>query len=110
MRPSTVPLELLRALFGMTELLLPDQVAEHLLGHPADPRERAFIRILGGRHLVQAVLLLLVTGKTAHRLGGAVDLTHAATMIAVAVKDPRRKVAGTVNAVIATVFAAGELR
>ncbi|GAA4266635.1 hypothetical protein [Frondihabitans peucedani] len=110
MNSSTKPLEILRAAFGLAELLFPDQVAEHILGHPADPRERVFIRILGGRHLTQAAILLILSRRTAHRLGGVVDLIHAGTMVAVAVTDPRRKVAGTVNATVAVVFAAGELR
>lgn len=110
MKTRAIPLELVRAAFGLTELLLPDQVAEHILGHPADHRERVFIRILGGRHLVQALVLLAFRGRTAHGVGASVDLIHAATMIGVAAIDPRRKVAATVNSAIATVFAAGELR
>ncbi len=110
MNTRATPLELVRAAFGLTELLAPEKVAEHLLGHPADPHERVFIRILGGRHLVQALLLLAFRGRTAHRLGATVDFIHAATMVGVAATDPRRKVAASTNAAVAVVFAAGELR
>lgn len=106
----SVPLEIVRAAFGLAELLLPGQVAKHLLGHAADPGERVFIRILGARHLAQAALLVGTENRAAHRVGAAVDLLHAATVLVVALTDRRRKVAGTVNAAIAVVFAGGELR
>ena len=102
-------LEVVRAAFGLSELLLPNIVAEHILGHRADPRERVFIRILGARHLIQAAVLFPVTGVAGHRLGALVDAIHATTMLVVAVKDPQRKVAATVNATAAAIFAAGEL-
>ncbi|AMM22647.1 hypothetical protein AX769_21150 (plasmid) [Frondihabitans sp. PAMC 28766] len=110
MTTRATTLEVVRAPLGLTELLLPNQVAEHLLGHPADARERIFIRILGARHLLQAVILLMAKDRIAHRIGAVVDVIHAGTMVAVAATDPRRKTSATVNAAIAVVFAGGETR
>lgn len=103
------PLEALRAAYGATELIVPGAVEHVLLGHAPDERARKVIRILGARHLVQA-LVTARGGRTLHRLGGSVDVIHALTMAALAGADPRRRRAATVNAAIALVFAAGELR
>jgi hypothetical protein len=70
------PLEAVRAVYGMCELLAPDFVSARLLGEAPDGRGRVVIRILGARHLAQA-LLTARAGRTAHRLGGGVDALHA---------------------------------
>ncbi|MGT2462601.1 hypothetical protein [Sinomonas atrocyanea] len=103
------PLETVRAAYGVTELLAPGAVERLLLGHAPDERARRVIRVLGGRHLLQA-LVTARGGRTLHRLGGGVDVIHAVTMAALAGADPRRRRAAAVNAAIALVFAAGELR
>ncbi|GAB2756042.1 hypothetical protein [Sinomonas soli] len=103
------PLETVRAAYGTVELVAPGAVERLLLGHRPDDRARTVIRVLGARHLVQA-LVTARGGRTLHRLGGAVDVIHAVTMAALAGADPRRRRAAAVNAAIALVFAAGELR
>jgi hypothetical protein len=101
------PLEVVRAAYGMCELLAPDFVSGRLLGEAPEGRVRAVIRILGARHLVQA-LLTARAGRTAHRVGGTVDAVHAATMVVLAALDDRHRRSASVNAALAVVFAAGE--
>ena len=101
------PLELVRAAYGMCELLAPDYVSGLLLGEMPDGRTRVVIRILGARHLVQAVLTVR-GGRTAHLVGGSVDAVHAASMAGVAVLDSRHRRSAGVSAALALVFAAGE--
>ncbi|WP_369046051.1 hypothetical protein [Sinomonas sp. P10A9] len=103
------PLELVRAAYGATELLAPGAVERLLLGSVPDARARTVVRILGARHLAQA-LVTARAGAGMHRLGGAVDAVHALTMAAVAALDPKRRRAAAVNAALALVFAAGEFR
>ena len=103
------PLELLRAAYGTAELLSPGTVEGLLIGRAPDQRARAVIRILGARHLLQAVVTAR-GGRTLHRLGGGVDLVHALTMVALAAFDRRRRRPAVVNAAVALAFAAGEWR
>jgi hypothetical protein len=101
------PLELVRAAYGACELLAPDFLSGRLLGSTPDRRARTVIRILGARHVIQAVLTARA-GRTAHHLGGSVDAAHAASMVLLAVVDRRYRTPATANALLALVFAAGE--
>ncbi len=103
------PLEAVRAIYGLCELLAPDFVSGRLLGKAPDRKARVVIRILGARHLVQAVLTFRA-GSVAHGIGGWVDAIHAASMVALAAVDPRRRTSAAVNAAIAVVFAAAEFQ
>lgn len=102
------PLEVVRAAYGLCELLAPDFLSGRLLGDAPDGKVRLVIRILGARHLVQA-LLTARSGRTAHRVGGSVDALHAASMVALAARNDRYRKSAAVNAALALVFAAGEL-
>ena len=101
------PLEVVRGVYGMCELLAPDFLTGRLLGTPPDRKARTVIRILGTRHLIQAVLTARA-GRTAHRIGGSVDVAHAASMVVFAAMDGRYRTPANANAVLALVFAAGE--
>jgi hypothetical protein len=103
------PLEILRGAYGLTELLAPAAVERLLVGTSPDRRARAVTRILGARHLLQA-LLTARGGRTLHRLGGGVDAIHALTAAGLAAADPGRRKAAAVNAAIALAFAAGEFQ
>lgn len=102
-------LEVVRGLYGLLELCSPDTVSGMALGKKPDKRLRVTIRILGARHIAQAALTVATRGRI-HGAGGAVDLIHAASMLGLAAVDERRRRAAVVNAAIATLFAAGELR
>lgn len=101
------PLEVVRAAYGLCELLAPAFVAGRLLGRAPDGREQVVIRILGLRHLVQAVLTVRA-GCTAHRVGGCVDAVHAASMVVLAAVDGQYRRPAAASAALALVFAAGE--
>ncbi|ALE06234.1 hypothetical protein AL755_13460 [Arthrobacter sp. ERGS1:01] len=78
-------------------------------GAAPSPGTVVLMRVLGTRHVLQA-LLLARAGTTAHRCGALVDLAHAGTMVAVACADQRwRKPAG-VDATLASTLAALEAR
>lgn len=95
------PLELARAGLGCAELL--PGVAGAELGHDLDHRERIVCRVLGGRHLVQA---LVTATLPVRRLGVAVDVLHGASMaVLAAVGPPRFRRAARVQFTLATVLA-----
>ncbi len=95
------PLSIVRVLYGSALLLAPDS----LIGERAGRSERAFARILGARHLVQAALAGPCSTPRLLRVGVAIDATHAATMIALAVWKPRLRALASANALAAASFA-----
>lgn len=102
-------LEVIRGLVGLCQLVRPQLLYRAVTGAPPSPGAVVVMRVLGARHLGQA-LLLARAGQTLHRCGALVDLAHAATMVAVACGDRRwRKPAG-IDAVLASTFAAMEAR
>ena len=62
-------------------------------------------RVLGARHLAQAVAVLATGGVDAHRLGAGIDALHAASMVpwAMAARTERRYY--VMSGVVATTLA-----
>jgi hypothetical protein len=75
-------------------------------GAAASPGARAVARILGGRHIVQAVLSATRPTPAVLAAGAATDVLHAASMIALAALDPPRRRLGLSDSLIAAAFAA----
>lgn len=108
-------LELCRALLGVSQLIRPQLLYRAVTGTLPTPGATLVIRILGVRHLAQAVLLAgagttAQGGKTWHRCGALVDLAHAATTVALACADRRWRRAAGVDAALASTFSALEAR
>jgi len=98
-----------RALFGAALLLSPATVLHDVPHRRIDGRARAFARLLGIRHLLQAA------GADRHPTrgwvlaGATVDGTHAASMIMLARWRPDRRRLALTNAGVATLLALGGL-
>jgi hypothetical protein len=61
-------------------------------GQPPSPRARRVARVLGIRHLGQAAIMAWAPGPEMIAVGGAIDLSHAASMLALAaVNRPLRR-------------------
>src|SRR4029077_7050055 len=75
-------------------------------GQAPSQRARAVTRILGARHLAQAVLTLWRPRPAVFLAGAGVDACHAVSMLALAVTDPRMRRAGVADAVAAAAFTA----
>lgn len=108
-------LELARLAMGLGELFCPQPLHRAATGTPPSPGAVLLMRVLGARHVVQAMVLLRAGtmepgGKTWHRCGGLVDLAHAATMVAVASGGRRWRRAAAIDAAVASTFAALEAR
>ena len=106
MRPATI----LRLGLGGTCLLLPDQVLD-VVGGPDrhDPTTRVVARVLGGRQMVQGCADLLL-GRRTRGLDVVIDLTHAASMLPVALWWPDHRRTALVSAATAAAVALLDLR
>jgi hypothetical protein len=107
--PALVPRVLFpaaRACYGAVLLCAPGLALGLCTGQASSPRARAVVRILGVRHLAQAVLTLWRPRPVVLLAGAGIDACHAASMLALAVADPRMRRAGIADAAAATAFTA----
>jgi hypothetical protein len=100
-------LQAIRGGYGGALLIAPGPVIRTVTGRPGGARTRAVARLLGARHLVQAV----VTAATAASgeslgIGAAIDLVHAASMAGLAIADRRVRRLTLSDVLIETMFAA----
>ena len=96
-----------RACYGAALLCAPGLALGLSTGQAQSPRARSVVRILGARHLAQAVLTLWRPRPAVFLAGAGVDACHAASMLAlVAVADPQMRRAGLTDAVAATALTA----
>lgn len=70
-----------------------------------DQTARTILRVLGARHVLQSVIVGRQPGRVRAGWAVAVDLTHAATAVGLAVADPRRRRAATTDAAVAITWA-----
>ena len=94
----------LRAGYGTVLLLAPDHVVKLCTGRLPDPRARGVVRVLGARHIVQALLTGGAPTAAVLAVGAEVDLTHSLTALGLAALDPPRRRAGFVDAAAAASF------
>jgi hypothetical protein len=102
---SYVP-ALARGTYGVLLLSAPGSLIRLAGGSAGNPRARAVARLLGARHLAQAVLAAVGPSPALLALGAEVDLLHCASMMALGGADaPSRRIAFT-DGVVAAAFAA----
>ncbi|MBT2566386.1 hypothetical protein J7I84_07765 [Arthrobacter sp. ISL-85] len=102
-------LETTRAAYGLCQMSFPAPFFRLAIGHQPDARVRVVMRILGARHLLQALIIRAApTSGALHVGGGVVDSLHSASMVALAIADRRRRRAAALDAVIAGLFAGME--
>ena len=81
-----------------------------ITGRPAGSRACAVARLLGARHLLQAAATTAAAASTESLgIGAAIDLTHAASMAALALTDRRVRRLTLADVAVETAFAAGGL-
>lgn len=104
-------LEAFRAGYGLCQLAFPTVISRLVLGHQPDRRLSLVIRILGARHLAQALILGAVPASPVLHTGGCVvDSLHSASMVVLAAADPQRRPAAALDALAAGLFAGAEFR
>jgi hypothetical protein len=99
-------LEFIRLAYGIAQLRRPAMVARAVGGRTDDDSLRVR-RVLGARHLVQA-LLLLGAPRRYHLIGAGIDAAHAATALAWAGLDRTRRGDAVINAAASLAFAIAE--
>jgi hypothetical protein len=100
---------LVRAAYGAALCCAPGPMLR-LAGGPgteASPAARTVARILGGRHIVQAVLSAMRPTPAVLAAGAGTDVLHSASMIALAALDRPRRRLGLSDSLVAATFAAG---
>ncbi len=99
---------LARAGYGAALLCAPGPIIGVVTGRPPSPRARQVARVLGVRHLAQAVITVLNPGAEVVGLGVVVDLLHAASMFAFAAVVPDLRDAELADALAASALALAE--
>jgi len=92
---------LVRGSLGLVELVAPTTVLRAIRADPADRDERVTVRVLGARHLLQAVVTAARPTSGTRRAGVAVDAAHAASMLALAAASPSHRRAALCSATTA---------
>ncbi len=105
MRATWLGPPLARAVWGMALVVFPDRVGS-ALGVPITGELRTAARVLGGRDVAQAAVTMTHPTAATVRLGVAVDLLHAASVLAEAVRSPQRRRASLTSGSVALGFAA----
>ncbi len=98
----------LRAAWGITLLWCPGGLLR-AAGQPASHTDRVVVRVLGGRHLIQAAVTAIRPEPAVQAAGGVADLLHAASGL-LACSLPHWRRAAALDALGATVFAAASFR
>ena len=107
--PALVPQVLFtaaRACYGAALLCAPGLALGLCTGQAPSQRARTVVRILGARHLAQAVLTLWRPRPAVILAGAGIDACHAASMLVLAVADPRMRIAGIADGAAAAAFTA----
>lgn len=105
-----IGLAALRGAWGTALLLDPESVLRTIGAGASDARTRRVAQVLGGRELTQAALAIRHRSRWSSLVGAAVDATHAATMIALAIRRPADRRPAAASALTAATFAIVGLR
>lgn len=102
------PVDLARLVLGLAATTRPGL----LLPPRSDPTnaECVVVRILGARYLAQSAAGVVVRRPCLPRVDAAIDLTHAATMLALAAAGRRHRRPALLSAAVAAGFAVADLR
>jgi hypothetical protein len=108
-RGTSRKIEVLRGAWGLVLLLDPRRVM-HTLGVRIDTKSMVIGRILGARHLTQAVLSGVQPSPEVLAMGAWVDVVHALTAVGLSGADPARRRAGLLDATVAAAWSAAGYR
>ena len=101
---------LARAVWGTSLLLAPGQAIRAVSGETADRASKITGRILGFRHLTQALTIERAGTRGWLLAGAAIDATHALSMVGLATLSERYRRLAALDAVLAGGWAINGLR
>lgn len=96
-----------RALYGAFLLVASDTIVERVTGEPSSGAT-AVGRVLGARHLLQALALARTRSKAWGKAGASVDVLHALSMLLFAAYSEEYRRLATLDAVAAGTWAASD--
>jgi hypothetical protein len=96
----------IRASYGVALILAPDAVIHLATGGSPGRRAPRAARLLGARHLIQAVVSFLAPLPGVLAAGAAIDAVHAASMVMLAAADRGARRAALIDALAESVLAA----
>ena len=96
-----------RAGYGTALLLVPERILALGARPPFPPPAAAVARVLGARHVLQAVVTVAAHAGPVLGAGALVDAAHAGTDVALAAVSPRWRRIALADATVAALFAAG---
>ncbi len=99
-------LQVVRAGYGATLILIPGPVLRLTTGRPASRRACRTARLLGARHLVQTALTAAAPWPGTFAIGGQVDTLHAASMVLLAAVSRSGRRPALTDALTEAAFAA----
>jgi hypothetical protein len=98
-------IELVRGGWGAVLLAAPAEVLSHIHGVQVDRKALVVTRLLGARHVAQALLSGINPGPEVLAAGVWVDTVHSLTALGLAVVDRRRARGGVTDAAVAALWA-----
>ncbi|SEG47680.1 hypothetical protein SAMN04489712_105434 [Thermomonospora echinospora] len=101
---------LARGCWGAALLVAPGLLLRASAGRPTSPADRWVLRVLGLRHLVQAGLYVRHPTPVACAVGGAVDVLHVASCLAVAPFASRWRRPALADAVVESALTVSTIR
>jgi hypothetical protein len=103
-------LRLARLAYGTALLAAPARVVRAYGGDPADEVTTMAARVLGGRHVLQAILTGSHPGPIRRYGGAVIDALHALSMFTLATVDPDRARPALIDGSVAALFCAAGVR
>ncbi len=91
----------IRALYGVLLLIAPNRMIRTVTGEPGGRAAVIVCRLLGARHLLQALTVERACTRGWLLVGVVLDSTHALTMVIVAALSPNHRRVATLNAAVA---------
>lgn len=101
---------LVRATWGLSLLLAPGTVIRRLAREPADRTGRLAGRVLGARHLVQALVVERAGTRGWLLVSAGIDATHALSMVGLATMSSGYRRPAALDAVLAAGWTVNGLR
>jgi hypothetical protein len=98
-------IEIVRSIWGTALLVAPRTILSRVHGVDVDHKAVVVTRILGARHIVQAMLSGIDPSPEVIAAGVWVDAVHSTTALGLAVVDPLRARGGITDAIIAAAWA-----
>jgi hypothetical protein len=102
-------LEVVRLAYGIVLLAVPAVALNTVAADNSGPVARRVVRVLGARHVLQA-LLTSGRGRRWHRVGAGVDLLHAGSAAVFAVVKPEWRGPAAVSSLVSLALGAGEIQ